>query len=288
MHLEKIVKFFLCFALIFASCGKNNFERTGDGLLYRFIERKNGRNARVGELMKMHLRYRDAKGKELYDSGELGNDFIVQLSLPTFIGGLEEGFSMMGEGDSAVFSVPADSVFEKTFHQTLPPSVNKGDFLTFEVRLFKVLTAEEYRKEKGNVKVTVSVEEQGAIESYLIENDLRVEPSRPGVYYIELKTGSGTTPVHGDSVEIRYTGRFLNGEVFDGSEKAGENLRYRLGDGMHLPAWEDAVSTMKVGGISRLILSSENAFGKKGFGPVPPSTTVIYDIELINVIKGAI
>ena len=237
--------------------------------------------------MKMHLRYSDTKGKVLYDSEELGSEFIVQLTLPTFIGGLEEGFSMMGEGDSAVFSIPAEKKNEKTFRQTLPPSVNKGDFLTFEVRMIRIMTAEEYRKDKNAnpAKVTVSAIEQQSIDIYLVDNDVRVEPSRPGVYYIEMKKGTGECPMHGDSVEIKYTGRFLNGEVFDGSAQAGENLKYQLGDGMHLPAWEDAVSTMKEGGLSRLVLSSENAFGKEGFGPVPPSTPVVYDIELIKVGK---
>lgn len=268
-----------------SSCNNQSFEKTGDGLQYRFVERKNGRHATMGDLLKLHLRYRDMKGKQLFDSGTLGSEFVVQLVTPSFIGGIEEGFSMMGEGDSAVFKVSADSVFEKTFRQTLPPSVSKGDYLTFEVRLLKVMNQDEYRKSRTARPKSVSEIEQQGIDFYLAENRLEVKPSRPGVYYIELKKGTGEKPSAGDSIELKYTGSFLSGEVFDGSEKGGKNLTYQLGDGLRLAAWEDAVSSMQEGGISRIVLSSENAYGKDGFGPVPPATTVVYDIELIKVKK---
>ncbi len=268
-----------------AACNSNKFEKTGDGLLYRFIERKNGRRAAMGELLQLHLCYRDAKGKVLFDSKKLGTEFIVQVVPPTFIGGLEGGFAMMGEGDSAVFSIPADSVFEKTFHETLPPSVNKGDYLSFEVRLEKIMNPEEYRNRRDSVPKKVSEIELHSIEAYLAENSMNVQPSRPGVYAVELRKGNGAIPVPGDSVEIKYRGSFLSGEVFDSSKD--KNLKYVLGDGLRLPAWEETIAAMKEGGMVRLVLSSDNAFGKDGFGPVPPATTVIYDIELIKVKKTA-
>jgi FKBP-type peptidyl-prolyl cis-trans isomerase len=286
MSTAKITALLSLLMLCMVACRDPKFEKTGDGLQYRFIEQKNGRKPLVGDMMRMHLKYRDTKGKVLYDSHEQTRDFILQLTLPTFIGGIEEGFALMGEGDSAVFSVSADSVFDKTFRQVLPPSVNKGDFLQFEVRMIKVMTGEEYRKQRMAERKDVNELEKYSIDVYLAENDIKAEPIKPGVYFIVLKEGEGAAPVVGDSVEIRYTGSFLSGEVFDGSEKAGGNLQYVLGDGLRLPAWEEAVAGLKQGGIIRLILSSENAYGAEGFGPVPPNTTVVYDIELIGVKKS--
>lgn len=271
--------------LVLLSCGQPKFDKTGDGLQYRFIEQKNGRRPRVGDLMRMHMKYRDAKGKILFDSKEQKNDFVLQLTIPTFIGGLEEGFSLMGEGDSAVFKVSADSVFDKTFRQVLPPSVNKGDVLTFEIRMLKVMSPDEYRKQRMAARKDISEIEAYGIAVYLAENGIKAEPVRPGVYFILLQEGTGDLPEAGDSVEIRYTGSFLSGEVFDGSAKAGGNLKYILGDGLRLPEWENAVAGMKKGGRVRLILSSDNAYGAEGFGPVPPNSSVVYDIELVNLIR---
>lgn len=280
----RVAGLFLLMIGLFASCKKKDeYLVTANGLKYRFIEKKNGRHPHSGELMRMHLKYRDTKDKVLYDSQVMGENFILQLTAPTFVGGIEEGFAMMGEGDSAIFLVPADSIFDKTFRQVLPPSVNKGDMLKFEVRMLTIMNADEYRKETSEVKKEVSEMEDLNINVYLAENELNVTPAKPGVYFIVMKEGKGNKPVKGDSVEVRYTGSFLNGEVFDGSKKAGENLRYVLGDGLRLDAWEQAISSMKEGAVCRLILSSENAFGKDGFGPVPPSTPVVYDIELVRV-----
>lgn len=283
-YLKKAVLFFLMVTGV-VSCRDQKFEKTGDGLQFMFIEQKNGRKPLVGDMMKMHLKYRDTKGKVLYDSQEQTRDFVLQLTLPTFIGGMEEGFALMGEGDSAVFRVSADSVFDKTFRQVLPPSVNKGDLLTFEVRMIKVMTIDEYRKQRMAERKDVNELEKFSIDAYLAENGITAEPAKPGVYFIVLKEGVGEWPEAGDSVEIRYTGSFLSGEVFDGSEKAGSNLRYQLGDGLRLPAWEEAVAGMKKGGRVRLILSSDNAYGSDGFGPVPPNTSVVYDIELVGITK---
>lgn len=283
-YLKKAVLFFLMVTGV-VSCRDQKFEKTGDGLQFMFIEQKNGRKPLVGDMMKMHLKYRDTKGKVLYDSQEQTRDFVLQLTLPTFVGGMEEGFALMGEGDSAVFRVSADSVFDKTFRQVLPPSVNKGDILTFEVRMIKVMTIDEYRKQRMAERKDVNELEKFSIDAYLAENGIKAEPAKPGVYFIVLKEGVGEWPEAGDSVEIRYTGSFLSGEVFDGSEKSGSNLRYQLGDGLRLPAWEEAVAGMKKGGRVRLILSSDNAYGSDGFGPVPPNTSVVYDIELVGIIK---
>ncbi|MBP7166759.1 MAG: FKBP-type peptidyl-prolyl cis-trans isomerase [Bacteroidia bacterium] len=280
----RVAGLILLMVSLFASCKKKDeYLVTANGLKYRFIEQKNGRHPHSGELMRMHLKYRDTKDKVLYDSQVMGENFILQLTAPTFVGGIEEGFAMMGEGDSAIFLVPADSIFDKTFRQVLPPSVNKGDMLKFEVRMLTIMNADEYRKETKEDKKEVSELEDLNINVYLAENELNVTPAKPGIYFIVIKEGKGKKPAKGDSVEVRYTGSFLNGEVFDGSKKAGENLSYVLGDGLRLDAWEQAISSMKEGSICRLILSSENAFGKDGFGPVPPATPVVYDIELIRV-----
>jgi hypothetical protein len=71
----------------------------------------------------------------LYDSKVLGDSFLIELMQPLFAGGLEEGFALMGEGDSAAFVVSADSIFEKLFRTQLPPFMHKGDKMRFDVRL---------------------------------------------------------------------------------------------------------------------------------------------------------
>ena len=283
-HAKTLSFVFVLLITGFLSCKKDGFSVTSSGLKYDFIEVKNGRKPVVGEMMRLSLKYKDKNNKVLYESDVLGDAFVLQLSKPTFTGGIEEGFGMMGEGDSAIFLLPADSIFDKTFHQVLPPSVSKGDFLRFEVRMKNVMTVEQFRKLHQAEKKSISQDQKNKIELYLEERNIAVQAVKEGIYFVVMKEGNGMKPGIGDSVEIRYTGIFLNGEVFDGSEKNGGNLKYVLGDGKRLEAWEQAISSMKVGTLARLVLSSENAFGKSGSGPVPPNTPVVYDIELIRVV----
>ncbi|MBK7683559.1 MAG: FKBP-type peptidyl-prolyl cis-trans isomerase [Bacteroidia bacterium] len=268
--------------LSITSCNKDGFSITSSGLRYEFIEQLEGRKPVIGDMMRMHLIYKDKNGKEIYNSAELGESFVLELTQPTFVGGLEEGFAMMAEGDSAIFLVNADSVFDKTFKQPLPANIDSQDLLRFEVRLKKVLTATEYRNESKHNTEYNQVEELRQIEMYLGDNSISVPPAKPGVYFIVFQEGKGAKPKIGDQVEIKYTGSFLGGEMFDASGNKGQNLIYRLGDGTHLIAWEEAISSMQPGGVARLILSSSNAYGTAGLDPIPPNTPIIYDIELVR------
>ncbi|MFN0187679.1 MAG: FKBP-type peptidyl-prolyl cis-trans isomerase [Bacteroidia bacterium] len=286
--MKKISILIVCFGAIIiglfsiSSCNKDGFSITPSGLRYELIEQNEGRKPVIGDMMRMHLIYKDKTGKEIYNSAELGESFVLELTAPTFVGGLEEGFAMMAEGDSAIFLVNADSVFSKTFKQPLPANIDSQDLLRFEIRLKKILTATEFRNESKHNTEYNQVEELRQIELYLGDNSISVPPVKPGVYFILFKEGKGAKPKPGDQVEIKYTGSFLGGEMFDASGNNGQNLIYKLGDGTHLIAWEEAISTMQPGGVARLILSSSNAYGTAGLDPIPPNTPVIFDIELVR------
>lgn len=267
---------------LISSCNKDGFSVTPSGLKYNLIEEKGGRKPEFGDMLRMHLIYKDKDGKVLYNSSELGEAFVIELTNPTFVGGIEEGFAMMAEGDSAVFLVPADSIFDKTFKQPRPSTIGAKDLLHFEVRLKKVMSKEEFRKDSKRTSDNINVEELRLIELYMGDNEISVEPVKPGVYFILFKDGKGAYPKPGDKVEVKYTGSFLNGEMFDASGKNNENLIYTLGDGTHLIAWEEAIATMRPGGVARLILTSSNAYGASGLDPVPPNTPIIFDIELVR------
>lgn len=279
----------LCTGLLTFSCNrkeKDGFQATENGLRYRFIEQMKGRKPKPGDIMRVHLLYRDVKGRVLYNSVELGDAFVIQLTEPSFKGGLEEGFAMMGEGDSAMFLLPADSVFDKMFRRVMPPSVNKGDLLTFEVRLKKIMKPDEYKNEQKEIGTKRKGEEETRIDLFLLNNNIKAEPVEEGVWFVKLKEGKGAAPVPGDSVYIHYTGKLLDGSSFDGTGGSISPLGYILGEGTHIEGWEKAVSGMNEGAVVRLVLRSDKAYGEAGYGPVPPNTPVTYDLELIRVVKN--
>lgn len=105
-----------------------------------------------------------------------------------------------------------------------------------------------------------------------------------GLKYIDLKEGSGASPVKGKNVKVYFIGKLENGRVFDSAVNPNKPLEFKIGAGEVIPGWEEGVISMKVGGKRRLIIPPSLAWGKEGAnGVIPPGATVIFEIELLEV-----
>jgi FKBP-type peptidyl-prolyl cis-trans isomerase len=108
-------------------------------------------------------------------------------------------------------------------------------------------------------------------------------PSGPTTLTTEdLVVGTGATAVNGDTVSVFYTGSFLNGQVFD-SNVGGNVLTFRLGAGQVIPGFEQGIVGMKVGGKRRMTIPPSLAYGSQGQGPIPPNTTLRFDVDLASI-----
>ena len=105
-----------------------------------------------------------------------------------------------------------------------------------------------------------------------------------GLQYKIIKKGTGATPTKGDSVTTHYTGKLLNGQVFDSSIQRGEPATFPV-SGV-IAGWTEALQLMKSGAKWELYIPAELAYGKRGAGKmIEPGATLIFDIELLDVKK---
>ena len=105
-----------------------------------------------------------------------------------------------------------------------------------------------------------------------------------GLAYVEMEAGTGTQAEAGKTVRVHYTGKFLDGEVFDSSYKRGEPIEFKLGEGRVIKGWDEGIALMKVGCKAQLTIPPELAYGERGAGGViPPHATLIFDVELVEV-----
>jgi peptidyl-prolyl cis-trans isomerase A (cyclophilin A) len=105
-----------------------------------------------------------------------------------------------------------------------------------------------------------------------------------GLEYIEVEAGSGTQAEAGKTVSVHYTGKLQDGKVFDSSVSRGEPLTFPLGKGNVIKGWDEGIALMKVGGKAQLIIPPNLGYGERGAGGViPPSATLIFDVELVDV-----
>lgn len=121
-------------------------------------------------------------------------------------------------------------------------------------------------------------------QEFLDANGKRVEvktlPS--GLQYEILEAGEGESPKVGDTVKVHYTGKLIDGTVFDSSVDRGEPATF--GVTQVIPGWVEALQLMKPGAKWRLFIPSQLAYGPQGAGGIiGPNQTLIFDVELIEV-----
>lgn len=103
-----------------------------------------------------------------------------------------------------------------------------------------------------------------------------------GVKVTFKKRGDGKVkPSPQSTVTVHYEGTFMDGSVFDSSFKRGETISFPLN--AVIPAWTQGVCQMVVGDRVTLYCPSETAYGKRGVGPIPPDTDLMFDIELFEI-----
>lgn len=99
----------------------------------------------------------------------------------------------------------------------------------------------------------------------------------------DIAIGEGDPVENGDEVSVHYIGTLQNGQEFDNSYKKGEPFTFKVGSNKVIEGWNEGVIGMKVGGQRVIIVPSDMAYGKEGYGPIPGNATVVYAIELVGI-----
>lgn len=95
--------------------------------------------------------------------------------------------------------------------------------------------------------------------------------------------GTGEEAKTGDRVVVHYTGRFVDGNVFDSSFSRNEPFQFVLGAGQVIQGWDVGIVGMKVGGKRVLSIPPELGYGMQDYGPIPGGSTLIFEVELLKV-----
>ena len=133
-------------------------------------------------------------------------------------------------------------------------------------------------------EATKAAKEAG--EKFLADNKTRegVKVTASGLQYVVEKEGEGAQPTAEDEVTVHYTGRLLNGQVFDSSVQRGEPATFPLN--RVIPGWTEGVQLMIEGAKYTFFIPSDLAYGPQGIpNAIPPHSTLIFEVELIKVIK---
>lgn len=139
----------------------------------------------------------------------------------------------------------------------------------------------------GELNTQRANKNKGVGENFLKENGAKpgVVTTESGLQYIVLKKGEGATPTAADQVRVHYTGKLLNGDVFDSSIERNEPVVFHVRS--VIPGWTEALQLMSEGAEYKLFIPGNLAYGDQGNprGGIGPNEVLIFDVKLIDVIK---
>lgn len=126
-------------------------------------------------------------------------------------------------------------------------------------------------------------QEKGA--KYLEENAKKpgVTVTKSGLQYEVLKMGTGAKPKATDMVQVNYEGKLIDGTKFDSSYDRKEPAEFPLDH--VIPGWTEGVQLMPVGSKFRFTIPASLAYGEQGAGAIPPNSVLVFDVELLKIVK---
>jgi FKBP-type peptidyl-prolyl cis-trans isomerase FkpA len=282
---------FFLLIILAASCaqGHEGYEKTENGLYVKYIKKnEKGKKGKLGEIahctMLVHLLGKDGKSDSLIFSSVKMPDFpggleFIPLLKPAYNGDFMEGLLNLRVGESASFIVSADSFFLATKKMPkMPDSIPPGSELKFTIDL-KDIQSEESTNAMWESELRSM--EKNSLKKYLLFKNITTKPQESGLIFIEDKVGTGAIPKVNELVTVHYTGYMLNGKIFDSSE-GKDPITFTLGTGQVIPGWDEGIGMMRVGSKAQLIIPSELAYGPQGSGPIPPFSTLVFDVELLK------
>ncbi|WP_260463868.1 FKBP-type peptidyl-prolyl cis-trans isomerase [Burkholderia sp. Bp8963] len=110
-----------------------------------------------------------------------------------------------------------------------------------------------------------------------------VESLPSGVKVEITQEGTGAHPSASDVVKVRYRGTLADGTEFDNSAKHGDVATFPLN--RVIPCWTQGVQKLRVGGKAKLTCPPDTAYGSRTVGPIPPNSTLNFEVELVDIVK---
>lgn len=290
-------------AVALSSCG-GGFKKTPGGILYNIHEDKTGPVAKVGDFVSVNVLCKTDADSVLFNTYDQGKPIGTVLSPPQSKSDVVSALTLLSEGDSATVKIVADSIFKAG--QQKPPGF-KGKFLVYEIKVEKLIAkgndADTVFQRKINdyykdVVAKIKTQEPAKTAAYIKKRDLKLTKTASGLQYEFTKEGSGPKPVAGDTVEVYYAGRLTTDKVFDTNIKdiaqkekmfnamnPYKTLKFPVGQQKVIAGWDEGLLLMNKGSKATFVVPSQLAYGEQGGGPIPPFATLIFDVEMVNIIK---
>ncbi len=290
--------------VLFAAC-TTPFKKTKSGLEYKIITAKGGALVNAGNFMEMDIveLYNDSVLNSTVDNA---NPSINLYDTASFPPDYKVIFGKIHVGDSIIVKISTDSIEKQG--GALPPFMKKGQYVYSTYKIRKVYTTEaEAEKAKAanlvgaNMRKDEKAKQQivkdgELITAYLKKNNIQAVKAPRGTYVQIISQGTGETIDSSMLVEANYTGKTLDGKMFDSNTDPAKghveplmvNLTNDPNLGGIIEGWKDGFTQLKIGAKAKLFIPSSLAYGEQGSGPdIRPNEILVFDVELLRKVTKA-
>ncbi len=261
--------------LIFGCSKSPDVVTLKSGVKYNELKVGTGTEAKNGDLVEIHF-----KGWIIKDSSDLFSDWAADstkkleliadsysmnkpmkfvLGTEAFIKGSEEGIIGMKVGGKRTIIIPSNQAYGSQGMGPVPPNTS--------------------------IKVVVElVSSKEAIVAKMWDVDSTLfKTTASGLKYAIIQKGEGPVITKDKQVTVHYTGYLSDGTRFDSSVERDEPFTFVAGVGQVIPGWDEGVLLLQKGSKARFIIPAKLGYGERDLGKIPPNSTLVFDVEVLDV-----
>jgi FKBP-type peptidyl-prolyl cis-trans isomerase len=248
---------------------------------YRFIKHTEGtRKVMAGDVLYLHFRMAAEKTDsviiETFSSNQVR---YIPASEPV----MGQVMMKFAKGDSVELWVNADTLFEKSFGMAKPDFFKPFEKVHFIIKVEDILNQKEMLKKEAEFVNEKKLKDSLEFAAYIATLP-EVQQTASGLRYVVMKKTEGKQAKSGDKVSMMYEGRLLNGQVFDGNmDGTRPTFDFTIGQGQVIAGWDEAIALMKEGEEFQIIIPWKLAYGDRGTGPIPPYSSLVFDVKLVKI-----
>jgi len=260
----------------FTGCSNDSeIKTTESGLKYFDEIVGEGKDAKVGDLVSIHF-----KGWVIVDSTNLfadwtedstrlpymigdsyrqGQDVKFVLGKDAFIRGTDEGIIGMKPNGKRMIVIPAELAYGEQGVGPIPPNSDLKVFIEL-----------------------LDVKDPVVADMWDVDKS-KIQTSESGLMYVIIDEGEGDIATDGNVVTVHYTGFLEDGTKFDSSVERDEPFSFVVGNKQVIAGWDEGIRLLKKGGKARFVIPPSLGYGDITAGKIPPNSTLLFDVELLDV-----
>jgi len=292
----KFKNYFFLFLLAVIAAGCNT-EQTREGLKFKRIRKGTSGIVQPGQFILIHVKAVDENDSVWFDTRVKDEPALVRID-PYNENIKEKGevgvYRMLGKDDSVTFNVTVATIYHETWLKPIPagldPKMEVNYFLSVidvmdekGLEVFQQKQAEKFEQLSLQHQIEQFGKDTLLIDDYLKKKSIQAKKTASGIRYVVVKEGKGKQIVLGSIVQVRYTGYFLDGKIFDGNLDHKEPFQVVVGARQVISGWEEILKEMTLGSKFTVYLPSLFGYGDRNIPGVPKDSVLVFEIEVVQI-----